>query len=218
MAPLIASEHVIVCRCATYYSSPNSSADDREKKQRNQFVFAVKDNNSRWHPGGPYAYAAEHLHAHYPTLFTNSTFVPIPSSKASGDPADTRATLRLAEALAARGQNSGALEAIIRHTAIRSSSASGPDRPSVMEHRATLRVVATPPPGRRIVLVDDVVTQGTQMIACMSMLRDARCSHAIEGIAVAYTKLRDGTPAADWCGFRYEWDSESDYPSGSPVR
>ena len=75
---------------------------------------------------------------------------------------------RLRQLLPWLDQRPGALE---RAVTIRQSSASS-DRPSVVEHIASLRWRSTPP-SRRVIMIDDVFTFGRTSEACRQLVLDA---------------------------------------------
>lgn len=64
-------------------------------------------------------------------------------------------------------------------------SAGNPDRPPLAQHLASLTVQKSFRPPSRLLLVDDVVTSGTTLMACMRRLADAFPGVPIAAFALA---------------------------------
>jgi len=108
-----------------------------------------------------------------PFLDHGATLVPVPRSAPLTEGALWPAEL-IASILARGGLGGAVLPCVRRVTAVRKSSTSpAKDRPSVAEHYESLAVDGQLARPRSITLVDDVLTQGRTVIACVLRLRDA---------------------------------------------
>lgn len=206
----------VCCRCFVYYTAWRRATT--EEQRRDKLVYAVKNDETWYYRSkrtNPYEHSALQLKSRFAELFENKTLIPVPKSDASKTVSDAKwASLRLAEAAASVGSNLRVERLIVRTSGIRKSSdpdAHGP-RPTVAEQVASLTLGSMDglPPG--IVLVDDVVTKGTTMVACAKLLRDAGWSGEIDAMAVAYTRAPDEPDPGEWRGFSYTWDGNAAHP------
>lgn len=205
------------CHCRTYYTKWTSAS--AEEKRRSSLVYAVK-NGKPWRDGkqkfdDPYLMCARKLRKTFPKLFLNRTFVPVPSSRASqGLKDEAWASLRLADAYAAEGIGCRVLRLLRRSSAIRKSSdpkATGP-RPTVVEHLTTLKAAeGEAPPG--LVLVDDVATRGTTLVACANRLLEQGWRGQVDALVVAYARAPNEDSPKDGHELTFVWDGEWDYPA-----
>jgi predicted amidophosphoribosyltransferase len=203
---------IVTCHCATYYSSPNKDQVG-EARSRNDLVAAVK-YAKKWSGGDQYQWFAEVMQTAFPAVVSDCLLVPVPTSAATSTLHESQwPALALAQAIASRDATAKVHKGIMRHTAIRKSSQGGSNqRPTVEEHRATLQIAGAWPPVARIVLVDDVLTRGTQFIACASLLADAGYGRACDAIALAYTRDRHEAESPDGRSLRTRWNGTDPYP------
>jgi hypothetical protein len=206
---------VLRCQCLTYFVSWGRA--DATQRVECSFVLKFKNNEPWTSQGGLgiYDYVAAELRRCDEHSFSNSILVPIPTSKRSTDVSDANwPGFLLAQAIARISEGSSVAKLFARATRIRKASApeSRGNRPTVEEHRASLEYDYVQTTGRRIVLIDDVLTQGTQMTACASMLRELGWNREISGVAAAYTPSY-----ADPCEMRKviecSWDGAAAHPT-----
>jgi hypothetical protein len=126
-----------------------------------------------------------------PAFSQPAVLVPVPrsgSSRASFDrDACKHPCLALAQRLAEIGKDLAVHELIDRSTPVPRASDT-PDRVSVDQHRQSLTITWRPElAGARLVLIDDIVTKGTQLMASMMALRQAGYQGVIEAFCVSQT-------------------------------
>lgn len=98
---------------------------------------------------------------------------------------------RLAQALLREGLGNQVWRGLRRAHAVHKSAISpAGHRPSVLEHYASFEVGGLPPPPRRIVLVDDIVTKGRTLFAAASRVREAFPLAAVQAFALVRTLER----------------------------
>lgn len=192
--PMVAGPPVVVrVRCLTYYLPWKKVKDDSERRHRWQLVISVKNvetytaSDQRRHDAA--AFAATKACAWLGTpLLRGRIFVPVPRSEQTRDHAESAwGTYQFAEALARKAN--GTVDPLLqRMMGLRKSSDPTRrfDRPSIGEHRATMQYCGDGRVPARIVLVDDLVTKGSTLAACASLLVDAGWSGPVDAIAVGY--------------------------------
>jgi hypothetical protein len=134
-----------------------------------------------------------------PAFAEPAVLVPVPRSGSSRESFERDACkhpcLALARLLAERTPHLAVQELLARATAVPRASDT-PERVSVDQHCQSLRsrplAVAQPGPATdRLVLVDDIVTKGTQLMACYLALRRAGHLGPIEAVCVSQTVAPD---------------------------
>jgi hypothetical protein len=120
---------------------------------------------------------------------------------------------RLADALPGGHR---AVELFTRCLALPPSSLSG-RRPSLSEHMGSLGINRQAIDARPIVLIDDLVTKGTQSMACLVKLRRAGLDHSVSGFYVAQVVHRGPSilQQQPYLVHRIEYRSGEDYPRRS---
>lgn len=133
-----------------------------------------------------------------PVFARPAVLVPVPrsgSSRASFDrDACKHPSLALAQRFAVTLKGLQVHELIGRATPVPRASDT-PVRVSVEQHRQSLDIAWRPElASARLVLIDDIVTKGTQLIASMLALRDAGYQGVIEAYCVSQTVAPGPTP------------------------
>ena len=119
--------------------------------------------------------------------------VPVPRSKPFKDAGALWPAKRIAEELARRGLAGVVLPLLERKEPIEKSALqrAGSKRPGPEDHLRTIAVVhVLQASGRRIVLVDDVVTRGATLLGCATLLR--RVLPDVEIVAFAAVRTVSG--------------------------
>jgi predicted amidophosphoribosyltransferase len=142
--------------------------------------------------------AIVHASRRCPAFARPAVLVPVPrsgSSRASFDrDACKHPSLALAQQFAQTMKSLAVHELIGRGTPVPRASDT-PDRVSVDQHRQSLTIAWRPElASARLVLIDDIVTKGTQLIASMLALRHAGYQGAIEAFCVSQTVAPDPSP------------------------
>ena len=131
--------------------------------------------------------AGSPLAAHFPE---GAALVPVPRSAPQKDAKSLWVPLRIAERLVTVGIG-GAVRPLLRRTSpVRKSAWSSPGkRPSLKDHVDSLGVAGRPllDSLSEIVLVDDVLTKGTTLLAAASVLQKAYPASAIRAFALIRT-------------------------------
>lgn len=187
-------DHQLSCLCAHAYVKEGDEGDDADAKFSRRLTYGLKDNKpvaiDRKPVSAAAHFAAETVAARQLHFFSGATLVPVPRSTVtpqSPDP-DTWPGLRLAAALNERGCGAEPIVALRRAIYIRpASKCSGPDRPTVQEHLETLEVnLPALRKTRAIVLIDDVLTRGTMLMACARKLQLAGYTGMLSAFTVAH--------------------------------
>ena len=102
-------------------------------------------------------------------------------------------TRRICEALVANGLGKEVLPIVERKTPLRKSSAAGQNRPLPEEHYSSLGIVSSLllPAAQRITVVDDVVTQGSTLLAVAQLVQETYPQAEIHYFAMVRT-MSDG--------------------------
>jgi hypothetical protein len=124
----------------------------------------------------------------FPDFFgADVTLVPVPGSAPLVKGA-LWVPLRVAEALRAQGLARDVLPLLRRAYAVKKSAFQMPaERPTVQQHYDSMATAVTVPPAARIVLIDDVVTQGSTSLAAATRLAEAFPEVEIRAFAVVRT-------------------------------
>lgn len=214
------NQAVVLCASLVYYTAYGNATD--MEKRRDRLVYAVKNNEPWYRNGGrgervdPCEHTAKVMKKEFPDLFQGRTFVPVPPSRVSHSLSESQwAGLRLAYAFAKVGEDCEVQRLVHRIEPCRKSSdPKGPGkRPTVAEQLTTLGYGGPDlmPPG--IVLVDDLVTKGTTMIACSMILRQkAVWLGELDGLTVGYAKKNAETDPGEYRRFAYRWSTGDKYP------
>ena len=119
---------------------------------------------------------------------TGRILVPVPRSTPLA-PGGLWPAQRIAQALVEEGLGGGVMPLLERHSPVASSSQgfTAEDRPDPWIHYESLAVTALAASGSPLVLVDDVVTRGSTLIACASRLAEAYPGASIRAFAVVRT-------------------------------
>jgi hypothetical protein len=198
------------CACLTYYTVAGA-AHDEGAKSRNSIITSVKNGAELKQHGkviDAYGFVAEMALKAFPQeLLSGRAIVPVPSSSKYEEDAHWSGWL-LAHALAAVGDDLTVNISLTREHAVQKSSTAKKerkDRPSVVEHVASMRCKRVAP-SKPILLIDDVVTSGTTLIACRELLRSNGFTGEISGLAVAYTRNRDDSSPKDGVTVNCAWN------------
>lgn len=178
--------------CGTYLVYRPRGAQRVEQDSR-RICYTLKDGNEEL-IDRVVAHIVEHDGASgvRDVLGTEAVLVPMPRSSPLKKGALWPAQL-LAEALVGRRMGLIALPLLERTLAVRKSSTSPPGgRPTASDHFSSMEVNRLVlPECERLVVVDDVITQGATMIAAVSRLVDAYPKLSVSGFAFVRTMSFD---------------------------
>jgi predicted amidophosphoribosyltransferase len=185
--------------CGSFLIYPSASTDrSLAARQARGIIWRLKQGGVL--PTGEtlIEYAARRLREELPGsrlegFFDGAALVPVPTSKKTLPtkhspqlwPADLICDALLKNRLGAKK-----LVCVVRRETIRSSSSSSPaDRPSPMRHLETMDIEPSylEDCPRPIIMVDDVVTRGSTMLAAASWVKHAYSDSEVKGFAVAAT-------------------------------
>ena len=164
------------------------SEDDPARRVKNLILKVKRD---QFDPGSGLPFVQvivsrvrERLGAEFSSGFEDEpVLVPVPSS-ALTKPQTVWPALRLCEELLRAGLATDVLPLVRRTTAIHKSAGST-SRPSFTAHLDSFSVQARLRPPGRVIVVDDVVTSWTTMLACASKLAAAYPGVPVRGFALA---------------------------------
>jgi len=180
---------------------PGDRATTKEARAIQKFIWLVKDD--RPYPGsGQMAieYAIEGLKKNLPGsvlegFFDGAVLIPVPTSKKRPPEEPYHwPGRRLCRAMLAAGLGAGMDPCVVRCVTIKSSKKCAPDeRPTVKDHLASMALEGHPclDAPRRVILVDDLVTRGSTMLAAAEVARGRYPSSLIAGFALAATLMPD---------------------------
>lgn len=177
--------------------------DDR----RYWLIWSLK-RGENWAPGGgaspvdPAAFIAERVNGQLPSLAADRCLVPIPRSGGAPSwppPSSSWPGRAVAEALRAKGYGARVVFALRRRHALPSSSSQAAlQRATVEQHAQSLEFVVGALDGvERVTLVDDTVTEGTQLVGAMLALRRAGYAGEVVGFTAGYVLLDAEDPRAE---------------------
>lgn len=195
----------------SYWPTPpvrwKDTSGDRRDDRRYWLIKSLKRGQS-WtpmpgrDPVDPASFIADNVDGLLPALAGDRCLVPIPRSGAapSWPPASAWPGRAVAEALRTKGYGSRVVFALWRRYSLRSSStqADASQRATVEQHAASLEVIAGALDGvERVTLVDDTVTEGTQLIGALLALRRAGYTGEVVGFTAGYVLLDPEDPRAE---------------------
>jgi hypothetical protein len=184
----------LTCASWLIYATKGESEDARRIKA---LILAIKKDRIDGGTGQPIVRlvverACERLGSAARTPFGGDpVMVPVPGS-ALQKPHTVFPALRVCEELVRNGLGHDVAPVLTRSTAVRKSAGSS-ERPSLMEHLSSFTLQKTFVAPSRLVVVDDVVTSGTTMMACALKLADAFPGVPIGGFALARVQS-EGSP------------------------
>ena len=185
----------LVCTSWLIYATKGETEDARRIKA---LILAIKKDRIDPVTGQPMVRlvverACERLGSNARDPFDgHPLLVPVPGS-ALQKPHTVFPALRVCEELLKNGLGEDIAPVLARSTAVRKSAGSS-ERPSLKEHLKSFTLQKPFVLPARLVVVDDVVTSGTTMMACALKLADAFPGVPISGFALARVQS-EGDPA-----------------------
>jgi hypothetical protein len=124
----------------------------------------------------------------FPNFFgADVSFVPVPGSAPLVQGA-LSVPLRMAEALRAQGLAGHVIPLLSRAYAVKKSAFQIPaERPNVQQHYDSMTIGVAAAPAARIVLIDDVVTQGSTTLAAATRVAEAFPNAEVRAFAIVRT-------------------------------
>lgn len=220
--------------CSVFPYVPIKQADTDAQKHVNGLFYAFKDGRPLTQAGKSVPSAqvfAQLVHDRLNHLSlaaaipADAVLIPVPRSSTSTNPWPQRA---IAQQLVALGLGSRVETVLSRSTALpKASHAKREDRArsTILEHVNSLTSTqGTLQPGEHVVLIDDLMTQGTQLMGCCKKLLDGGHTGSIWGFTPMYTcytcitDLKTDNMAVKQG--RFTWNGTSGYPNfdDSPSR
>ena len=213
-----AYSHVVPCFSVYPYVADKNIKDNVDRTFQ-RFIYALKDCKEftlKGEPVDPFKLLATKRSHECAELTLDAVLVPVPRSTVTPAIVDGPGWpgQHLARALTIYGSAKGkeVRIALRRRTAVSKASAakSRSGRPTVQQHIdslvADVRVLRG---ARHVILVDDVLTQGTQMMGAARVLQMAGFTGTISGFAAGHTEHQ--LRRRSWRSF-VSWDGASDYP------
>ena len=190
------SPEALICTSWLVYASRTS---DRRAKQIKNLVLAIKGDRFDANSGRPVAQlvieraAATLGPAARGPFDGHPMLVPVPRSVLM-KPHTVWPAHRICEELVRLGFGDDLLPVVRRTTAVIKSAGSS-ERPTLEQHLRSLTVQRALLPPSRLLVVDDVVTSGTTMMACAQKLGEAFPGVPVAGFSLARV-LSAGEPEA----------------------
>ncbi len=182
--------------CASWLVYATRATDDNAKRVR-KIVLDIKTDRVDAATGAPLVRivvehgAARLTDAARAVFGGHPMLVPVPGSGLT-KPHTVWPSRRVCEELVRQGLGDDTLTAVSRTTAV-TKSAGSVARPTLDQHLASLTVQAGLRPPSRLLLIDDVVTSGTTMMACAIKLALAFPEIPVSAFALARV-LSAGNP------------------------
>jgi len=174
--------------CASWLVYATRATDENAKRVKN-LILQIKTDRSHPSTGLPMVRMviegiAKRLDDDARAVFDGQLMlVPVPGSSLT-KPHTVWPSRRVCEELVNQGLGEDILTAASRTTAVPKSAGSA-TRPTLDQHLSSLTIQAGLNPPSRLLLVDDVVTSGTTMMACAIKLAQAFPGIPVSGFALA---------------------------------
>ncbi len=191
------SRSELVCGAFLPYP-PGDSARSDAALANQKLIWAIKGDKPLQNGRMAIDFTIDALHDHIPDtildgFFDGALLVPLPSSRKKAPQAPFHwPSRRICEVMISKGLGADMDPCIIRAKGIRSSKGCRPeDRPTIDEHLETLALEGEPLliQPNRVILVDDVLTRGTTMLAASEIARRRFANAPIAGFAIGATIL-----------------------------
>lgn len=197
----------LLCHFLTW-TAPSSWSLDAQF--RRGLVQAVRERTSFQERDGC-ELVAEMACSKLPHVFLSEVLIPVPGDTATCWEGMQAAPgpQAVAEAIAAELGACEVVPAIQRVDDLDADFETG--SPSVEEHIRSLAASAKGLP-QSVVLIGDVVSRGSTLVACAHVLREAGYEGRVQAFACAYTRS-EKAPARDYTRRLYQWDGRTDFPA-----
>jgi hypothetical protein len=176
-------------QCASWLIYATNATDEDAKRVR-KLILNIKTDSIQRGTGVPYVQAivdaitSRHLNEGDRAAFEgHPMLVPVPGAGLT-KPNSVWPSKRVCEELVRHGLGDDILPVVTRTTAVPKSAGSRA-RPSLKTHVESLSVQPGLTPPTRLIVVDDVVTSGTTMLACAIKLAEAFPGVPISGFALS---------------------------------